>query len=434
MDFKKSTALYERSKKSLAGGVSSQARIGEKPVPLFFESGKGSKLYDVDGNKYIDYQMANGPAFFGHSPDFLLEAVNREMQRFQLFAGQHELEIRVSELVQQAVPCAELVRYNSSGTEAVQSALRMARAYTGRNNFIKFEGHYHGWMDSVLYSTFHPPLDRIGPYESPVPVPVSAGQSRGTAQEVITLPWNDLDLLTTAVEKHSSDLAAIIMEPIACNVNSALPKPGYLEGVRKLCNDSGIVLIFDEVITGFRIGLGGAQGYLGVTPDMGVFAKAMAGGFPISMVAATKEIMTSLEDSTTVLAGTYNSNVMVMAAAEASINKLMENDGAVYRHVYSVGNRLIDGLRGLARTHEEDVLVQGLGPAFHMIFTAENELPDYRSSAQNSDSKRYARFRVGMLENGVRLMDDGRWFLSSAHTEEDIDRTLEIADKTFRSL
>ena len=434
MGFEKSRALYERSKRSLAGGVSSQARIGEKPVPLFFERGKGSKLYDVDGNEYIDYQMANGPAFFGHSPDFLLEAVNREMQRFQLFAGQHELEIKVSEMVQKVVPCAELVRYNSSGTEAIQSALRMARAYTGRNKFIKFEGHYHGWMDSVFYSTFHPPLDRMGSYDSPASVPVSAGQASGAAQEVIALPWNDLEVLTRAVEKHKNDLAAIMMEAIACNVNSALPRPGYLEGVRKLCDDNGIILIFDEVITGFRVALGGAQEYLGVTPDIGVFAKAMAGGFPISMVAAKKEIMTSLEDSTTVLAGTYNSNVMVMAAAEASIKKLMENDGAVYKHIYSVGNRLMDGLRRLARTHEEDVLVQGLGPAFHMIFTAEKELPEYRSGAQHSDTERYARFRIGMLERGVRLMDDGRWFLSTAHTEEDVDKTLETADETLRSM
>ena len=265
-------------------------------------------------------------------------------------------------MVQKAVPCAELVRYNSSGTEAVQSALRMARAHTGRNKFIKFEGHYHGWMDSVMYSTFHPPLDRIGEYDSPTPVAVSAGQATGSAEEVIVLPWNDLDVLTKAVEEHKDHLAAIITEAIACNVNSSLPRAGYLEGVRKLCDDNGIVLIFDEVITGFRIALGGAQEYLGVTPDMGVFAKAMAGGFPISMVAAKRDLMASLEDSTTVLAGTYNSNVMVMAAAQACISKLMEDDGAVYEHIYSVGTRLMDGLRTLSVTHEEDVLIQGLGP------------------------------------------------------------------------
>ena len=434
MSYEKSKALYERSKRSLAGGVSSQIRIGEQPIPLFFERGKGSKLFDVDGNEYIDYQMANGPAFFGHSPDFLLEAVIREMQRFQVFSGQHDLEIEVSEMVQKAVPCAELVRYNSSGTEAVQSALRMARAHTGRNKFIKFEGHYHGWMDSVMYSTFHPPLDRIGEYDSPTPVAVSARQATGSAEEVIVLPWNDLDVLTKAVEEHKDHLAAIITEAIACNVNSSLPRAGYLEGVRKLCDDNGIVLIFDEVITGFRIALGGAQEYLGVTPDMGVFAKAMAGGFPISMVAAKRDLMASLEDSTTVLAGTYNSNVMVMAAAQACISKLMEDDGAVYEHIYSVGTRLMDGLRTLSVTHEEDVLIQGLGPAFHLIFTTQKELPDYRSDARSSDTERYLLFRTGMLERGVRLLNDGRWFLSTAHTEEDIDRTLDAADQTLRSM
>jgi glutamate-1-semialdehyde 2,1-aminomutase len=289
-------------------------------------------------------------------------------------------------------------------------------------------------MDSVMYSTLHPPLDRIGEYDSPTPVAVSAGQATGSAEEVIVLPWNDLDVLTKAVEEHKDHLAAIITEAIACNVNSSLPRAGYLEGVRKLCDDNGIVLIFDEVITGFRIALGGAQEYLGVTPDMGVFAKAMAGGFPISMVAAKRDLMASLEDSTTVLAGTYNSNVMVMAAAQACISKLMEDDGAVYEHIYSVGTRLMDGLRTLSVTHEEDVLIQGLGPAFHLIFTTQKELPDYRSDARSSDTERYLLFRTGMLERGVRLLNDGRWFLSTAHTEEDIDRTLDAADQTLRSM
>lgn len=433
MKFDKSRELYERAKKSLAGGVSSQVRINEKPVPLFFERGKGCRLYDVDGNEYIDYVMAMGPTIFGHSPDFLVEAVAREMQKGQMFGAQHPLEIKVSETVQKVVPCAGLVRYSSSGTEAVQAALRLARAYTGRNKFIKFEGHYHGWMDSVLYSTF-PSLEAAGPYDAPTPVPLSAGQSKGTAQEVIVLPWNDLEVVRKAVERHGDDIAAIIMEAILCNTNCAMPRPGYLEGVRRLCDERGIVFIIDEVITGFRVALGGAQQYLGITPDMATYAKAMAGGFPLSMVAGKREIMRTLEDSTAFHAGTVNSNVMVMAAAEASIAKLMEGNGAAYKHMYLMGNKLMEGLRRLAQRHEEDVLVQGVGPVFHMAFTRQKEQWDYRSTKSGSDAARYARFRQAMLERGVRLIPSGRWFLSTAHTEKDIDKTLAAADQAMASL
>ncbi len=431
--FEKSRELHERSKRSLAGGVSSQHRIGERPVPLFFERGKGCRLYDVDGNELIDYFMGNGPAIFGHAPDFLLEAVTREMQRGQMYAGQHSLEIEVAELLQKVVPCAELVRYASSGTEAVLGAIRLARAHTGRNKFIKFEGHYHGWSDTVLYSVA-PSLEEVGPYDSPLPVPESAGQSKGSAEAIIVLPWNDLGILTETVSRDGADVAAIIMEPIACNTNGALPKPGYLEGVRRLCDQAGIVLIFDEVITGFRIALGGAQEYLGVTPDIATLAKAIAGGFPLSVVAGKREILAALEDGTAMLAGTANGNITSLAAARATISKMMEDDGAVFKQLHETGNRLMDGLRGLARKHEEEILVQGLGPIFKMAFTQEKALHDYRSYKEKAEHDRYTRFRQGMLERGVRLPTSGTWFLSTAHAEADIQQTLAAADETLESI
>ncbi|MFQ5872419.1 MAG: aspartate aminotransferase family protein [Dehalococcoidia bacterium] len=433
MKFDKSRELFQRSKNSLAGGVSSQHRAGEKPVPLFFDRGKGSRLYDVDGNEFIDYFMGNGATIFGHAPGFLLEAVSRELHRGQVFAGQHRLEFRVSELLQRAIPCAELVRCSSSGSEVVLSALRIARAYTGRDKFIKFEGHYHGWADSVMYSV-HPPVDDMGPYDSPSPVPDSAGLSIGSREEVIVLPWNDLDVLTKAVDKYGSGVAAIIMEPIACNTNGALPKPGYLEGVRQLCDQTGIVLIFDEVITGFRVALGGAQEYLGVTPDVATFAKGVAGGFPLSVLAGKREIMRAFADGTALHSGTASGNTTSLAAAEAALLKLMEDGGAVLKRVHEIGNKLIDGLRMLAQRHEEDVLIQGLGPVFDMAFTQEKELPDYRSSVKYVDQDRYALFTQGMLQRGVRLPGRGTWLLSTAHTEEDVEQTLSAADETLASM
>ena len=433
MRFDKSRELFERSKLSLAGGVSSMARMPETPVPLFFERGKGSKLYDVDGNEFIDYVLAFGPEIFGYSPDFLLEAVGRALQKGQHFAGQHELEITVSEMVQTIVPCAGLVRYASSGTEIDQAAIRLARGHTGKTKIIKFEGHYHGWGDSVHYSV-QPPLDKAGPVSAPVPVPVSAGISRATAQEIIVLSWNDIDILRQALDRHGDDVAAIITEPINCNTSHITPKPGYLEGMKTLCDEHRVVLIFDEVITGFRVALGGAQEYFGVTPDLATYAKAVGGGFTLAMMAGKEEIMSQLVDGTVVHSGTLNSNPISMAAAEASLRKLSENDGAVYRHLYATGRQLMDGLRGIAAKHEQPLLIQGPGPTFSVIFTEAEEITDYRSHVRNVDREKYARFRLGMLERGVRLVHNGWWLVSTAHSQEDVVKTLAAADEAMASL
>ena len=433
MKFDKSRKLYERSMKSLAGGVGSSVRMSEQPVPLFFERGKGSHLYDVDGNDYIDYVLGQGPDVLGHSPDFLLNAVSLGMQDGQILSGQHEKEIHVSEMVQQIVPSAELVRYGNSGSEIVQAALRLARGYTGRNKIIKFEGQFHGWLDSVFYS-HAPSLEDAGDYNSPSPVPSSAGIAQGTADDLLILPWNNIEVLKTCLDGHHNDVAAIITEPIMCNTNSILPKPGYMEEVRRLCDELGIVLIFDEVITGFRVGLGGAQELLGITPDLSTFAKAIAGGFPLSMLAGKKDIMNLIADGTVWHGGTANSNLIAMSAAEATLSKLMENDGAVYKHLYAIGNALMKGISDIARKHEIDVLIQGPAPAFCMSFTNSEEITDYRSHKQNVDTEKYKKFLEGMLSRGIRLMERGMWFTSAAHSEEDVQKTLAAADEVLSGL
>ncbi len=433
MKFDKSRELFERSKQSLAGGISSQHRSHELPVPLFFEKGKGSRLWDVDGNEFIDYFMGNGATVMGHAPDLVLEAVNEQVSNGQVYAGQHRLEIEVAELLTEVIPCAELVRWNSSGSEVVLAAIRIARAHTGRNKFIKFEGHYHGWDDSVLYSLGRS-IEELGPRENPIPVPASAGMASGTRDEVITLPWNDLDLLTETVHRQADEIAAIIMEPIACNTNGSMPKSGYLEGVRKLCDETGVVLIFDEVITGFRVASGGAQELLGVTPDVATFAKGVAGGFPMAVVAGKREIMQHFADGTAMHAGTASGNTTSLAATKAAVSRLSENDGEALKQATELGNKLIEGLRNLARTHEEDVLIQGVGTVFNMIFTDQSELPDLRSSIKHADAERYEVFAKGMMERGVRLPGRGTWLFSTAHTEEDVEETLAAADATFSSM
>ena len=377
--------------------------------------------------------LGQGPDIFGHSPEFLVEAVTTGMKRGQVFAGQHELEIQVSEAVQETVPSAELVRFASSGTEVVQAALCVARAYTDRTRFIKFEGQYHGWMDSVSYSTT-PEVEQVGPYEAAVAVPMSAGMTPGSRDGIIVLPWNDVDVLRRAMERHHRDLAAVITEPVMCNTNCIMPRTGYLEEMRRLCDRYGVVLIFDEVITGFRLGLGGAQQLLDVTPDLSTFAKAMAGGFPVSMLAGKRDMMGLIGDGTVLHGGTVNSNVMSMAAANAVLGKLKENDGAVHKLLYSTGVALMEGLREKADRHEVEMLIQGPGPMFCVAFTESTEITDFRSHKQNTDPSKYAAFTEGMLERGVRLMGRGIWFVSTAHTDEDVEQTIAAADETLASL
>jgi glutamate-1-semialdehyde 2,1-aminomutase len=428
---KRSTRMFERSRKSLAGGVSSNVRAGKQPPPLFFERSQGSVIYDVDGHKYIDYVLGQGPLILGHSPPSVLEAVRKALEKGQLYAGQHKIEIALSEKLQKLIPCAELVRYSNSGSEIVQAALRLARAYTGREKVIKFEGHYHGWFDNVLISV-HPPLESVGPLEAPNAVPGTAGQAKSTLGDVIVLPWNNLEVLAEAVSKNEGEIAAVIMEPIMCNTGCILPEEGYLEGVRGICNRNGIILIFDEIITGFRLGLSGTQGYFGITPDLATFGKAMAGGFPISCLAGERELMELIAQGKVNHSGTFNSNVMAMAAALATLSEL-ESDG-VYEHLYGLGKRLMEGLRELLEEKGIGTRIEGPGPMFHLAFNDGTPFHDYRTFAEHNDMDKYHRFVEILLNEGVRVIPRGLWYLSTAHTEGDVEFTLEAVKSALRNL
>jgi len=417
----RSKELLERSRRSLAGGVSSSVRAAKRPLPLFFEGGQGSKICDVDGNEYVDYVLGQGPLILGHSPSCILKAVQKALEKGQLYAAQHEMEIALSEKLQQLIPCAELVRYSNSGSEIVQAALRVARAYTGREKVIKFEGHYHGWIDNVLISV-HPPLESAGPLEAPNAVPGTAGQANSALCDVIVLPWNNLEVFEEAVINSKDDIAAVIMEPIMCNTGCILPREGYLPAVQEICNRNGIVLIFDEIITGFRLSLSGAQGYFGITPDLATFGKAMAGGFPISCLTGKQELMELIAEGKVNHSGTFNSNVMVMAAALATLSQL-ESDG-VYERLCELSTRLMQGLRELAEEGGIGFHIEGPGPMFHLAFTDGGSFHDYRTFAEHNDMDRYHRFVEVLLDEGVRVIGRGMWYLSTAHTDEDVEFTL----------
>jgi glutamate-1-semialdehyde 2,1-aminomutase len=430
--YAKSIALYEKTRRHLAGGVSSNVRYASTPVPLFFERGEGARLYDVDGNVHIDYVLGNGPAILGHAPRPVVDAVARTLALGQVYAGQHPGETELAERLCRLLPGAEVLRFATSGTEAVLMAMRLARAFTCRTKILKFEGHYHGWSDQAFIST-RPSLNEAGPAEAPVPVADSPGMPPSVLGDVVVAGWNDLDRLEAAFERHPGEIAAVIMEPVMVNGGAIPPGEGYLQGVRDLCRAKGALFICDEVITGFRIGLRGAQAHFGVTADLAIYAKAVAAGFPLAMVAGRREVMDTLLDRGVMHGGTYNGNVQSMAASLAALDELERDDGAVYRAMEQRGVRLMQGLAASAAKHELPIRVQGFPTIFQTFFTTDPAPRNYRESiACNQDSA--LAFHRALQEEGIRVTQPTKWFLSTAHDDAIIDETLAAADRAMARL
>ncbi len=424
--FRRSEQLFKKSQRYLAGGVSSMLRASSRPLPLFFKGAFGSKLVDADGNRYVDYALAWGPLILGSSHPAVVSAVQHQLRQFQALGAQHQLEIRVAEKICKMVPCSELVAFSNTGSEAVQLALRLARAVSGRLRVIKFEGHYHGWMDNIFVS-YHPKP----PFPSPPrPGLISEGQSSSVLEEVIVLPWNDLQELKACLRERSHEIAAIISEPILCNSSCLMPLPGYLEAMRKLATRYGIVLIFDEVITGFRVAPGGAQSLFGIVPDLAIFGKAVAGGLPLSVVAGTREIMGLIPARRVIHAGTFNGNPISLAAAAATLTALNAQAGAALRSIRKLGEALMSGIRRLAAEAGIPLLINGVGSAFHLSFTGRSEMRNYRDTL-DIDTKTRDLFLEAMLQEGVYLLPDGRWYVSAAHTKADVQFTLNAVGKAF---
>jgi glutamate-1-semialdehyde 2,1-aminomutase len=435
LTFEESRRRLERARRTIPGGVHSNIRLGELPHPLFFDHGDGSHLYDVDGNELIDYVLANGPLLLGHTPRPVTDAVKVQLDRGLIYAGQTDLEVEASERIVAMVPCAEQVRFNMTGTEAVQAALRIARAATGRQKVLLFQGHYDGWADSVLFNTatMGAARDDDGATGEVAAVAESQGVQGIVASDLIVAQWNDPDAVESVLARHRDELAAVIMEPILCNSGVILPRPGYLELVRDLCTRFGIVLIFDEIITGFRVGPGGAQGRLGVTPDLAVFGKAVASGLPVACVAGRADLFEGVGAGRVMHAGTFNAWAPGMAAAVATLKILGDPLSGVYEHIERVGTRLRDGLAEIAERRGGGVLVQGLPAVFHSSFTTLPELFDHRDSAK-ADVAELRRFLPELVSRGVRIASRGTWMLSSEHSDADVDRTLEAFDGALAAL
>lgn len=429
--YDKSAGLLNRAKKVLAGGVSSEFRKYNHPHAIFYTSGQGSKIRDVDGNEYIDFTLSQGPLILGHSHPHVLQSVADYSQSGQLFAGQHLREVELAEKLNEIIPSAELMRFCLDGSEAVQTAFRIARAKTGRQKFLRFEGHYHGWMDNVCWGISAPSPEALGSREQPHVFPWSEGLPEQAKDEFITLPWNDLDLVRKTVADHSADIAAIITEPVMCNNGCIPPAMGFLKGLRMLCDEYGIALIFDEVITGFRLSLGGAQQYFGVTPDLSIFAKALASGYPISAIVGKRAWMDVVEQARVIHAGTMNSSNATVAAALATI-EILEKENP-YERLFQYGNELMTGLRKAAHDTGVPMLVQGMGPMFHISFTDSEAINDYRDTLE-VDRAKLNTFIARMHDGGVRIIGRGIFYLSAAHTRDDISDTIALAKTVLKEL
>ncbi|NGM62844.1 aspartate aminotransferase family protein [Sphingobacterium sp. SGG-5] len=431
ISYSKSNEMLQRAKKVLASGVSSEFRKYNHPHAIFYTHGAGSRIYDVDGNEYLDFTLSQGPLILGHSHPEVLKAVHTYTDLGQIFAGQHIKEIELAEKLNQLIPSAALMRFCLDGSEAVHTAFRIARAKTGKQKFLRFEGHYHGWLDNVCWGNSAPSAEALESRENPVVFPWSEGLSLNSKDDSIVLPWNDLDLVKKILAEKHKDIAAIITEPVMCNNGCIPPKEGFLQGLRGLADQYGIALIFDEVITGFRLGLGGAQSYFGVTPDVSIFAKAMGSGYPISAIVGKREWMEGVEQGKVIHAGTMNSCNPTVAAALATIHVLERENP--YERMFYLGRKLMDGIRQAAEKYNQNLLVQGLGPMFNVSFTDLDSIGDFRDTFQ-TDKAKLGRFVAALHNRKIRVIGRGLWYISTAHKEEDVDYAIGQVEEVLRDL
>jgi glutamate-1-semialdehyde 2,1-aminomutase len=411
-----------RARKVLATGVATAMRADQRPQPLVIERGSGSRIVDIDGNEYIDYVLGFGPLLLGHRPPMVNAAVVDQLERGATFGAQHRLEAALAERLVSVVPCAELTCFSTTGSEAVQVALRIARAWSARPKIVKFEGHYHGWIDPVYVST--PGLPPAPPSTSPPlePVPASGGQSGG---DVLVARWNDAAALEALLNAEGESVAAILMEPVACNGGLIEPRPGFLERVSELASSIGALVIFDEVVTGFRLALGGAQERYGVTPDLAVYGKAIGAGLPLSAVVGSAAVMEVLLDGRVPHVGTFNCNPISAAAAVAAIDAY-RGDSDFYGALERRAKALAAGLAASAEARGVPLAVRQVGPLLQTSVAGPTAPADYAATLA-ADTEAQGLFSAEMLDRGVMVLPRGWWFLSSAHSDADVEETVGAA-------
>jgi glutamate-1-semialdehyde 2,1-aminomutase len=427
--------MLEHGRRSIAGGDSSTMRVLPYHLPLVADRGQGSRVWDVDGREYIDLNMAFGPLLFGHCPPRVIESVTRQIsERGSQLGFPTAITMRVAEKMKRLFPSIELLRFANSGTEACASAVRLARANTGRRKLLMFEGHYHGWSESV-FNRYHAPLADLSPDGFGPAAPGTIGMSDGI-DEVIVVRWNDLDALERCLEKHASTAAAVMMEPVMGNAGTILPREGYLQSVRELTLDHNVLLVFDEVITGLRVAAGGAQEWYHVQPDITVISKSLGGGYPVAAFGASAEIMEPIVQGSLFHGGVYSGNAVVMAACEAVLDAVLADRAGIYGHLHAVSDLLCDGIDKILADLDVPHHVHHLGPLLSILITRDDveELTDYRTVRAHCDFDRYIEWQHELQRMGVYFHPNQfePLFLSTAHTREDIELVLERMEEGAR--
>jgi glutamate-1-semialdehyde 2,1-aminomutase len=422
-------ALFERAKRTVPGGAGSTARLprnGWRPYPIFMADGTGSRLTDVDGNTYIDYLLGLGPMILGHRHPTVTAAVAQAISDYgTCFGLPYELEVEAAEKVVAAVPGIEQVRFTNSGSEAVGTAVRLARATTGRRLIVRFEGHYHGWQDTVYWSNHVDPV-LAGPADHPRPVAMGPGVPSELEHTLVVLTWNDPESFVALMAERGDEVAAVLTEPAVFNTGCILPAPGYLELLRTETRKYGALLIFDEVITGFRFARGGAQEWFGVLPDITTLAKGLGGGFPVAAIGGTVEAMHLVAEGVYSHSGTYNANVVQCAAVSATMDVIAEP--GLYERQRALGFRLAEGLSTMATERGLDAYVEGLGTVFQLWF-ADGPIRNWRDAVAHADEDLFTRWYQEMVIRGVLFhpLQFENLFVSLVHEDRDIDETLTAA-------
>lgn len=422
----KSIDAYKEAVNLMPGGVNSPVRafksVGMSPV--FMESGKGAVITDVDGNDYIDYVLSYGPLILGHSDDNVVEKLKESVEKGSSFGAPTLLENQLAKLVIERMPSVEMLRMVSSGTEATMSALRVARGYTGRNKIIKFEGNYHGHGDSLLI--------KAGSGVATFGLPDSPGVPEGIAQETITVPYNDIESVRHAFEQYGDDIAAIIVEPVAGNMGCVPPKENFLQQLREITEENGSLLIFDEVMTGFRVDYYSAQGHFGITPDITTLGKVIGGGLPVGAYGGKREIIEKVAPTGNIYqAGTLSGNPLAMTAGYETLNAL---DKQSYEDMNEKVDKLVAGYEQAAKDFDIPLQINRVGSMLGVFFT-DQEVVDY-DTAQTSDLDRFAKYYRGMIKEGIYLPPSQfeGLFVSTAHTDEHIDKTIAAVRTVFENL
>jgi len=421
----KSELLYERAKKVMPGGVSSPVRAFP-PYPFFTSYAKGSRIVDVDGHEYIDYCLAYGPLILGHSHPKVVAAVREQLDKGTMYGTPTEKELRLAELICESVPCAEMIRLVNTGTEATMSAIRVARGYTGKKKIVKFEGCYHGAHDCVLV--------KAGSGAATFGTPDSLGVPEEITQNTLLLPYNDIERFEQAVKREKDQIAAVIIEPVVGNAGVILPKEGYLKTISELTQEHGILLIFDEVITGFRLAFGGAQEYFGVVPDMVTLGKIMGGGFPIAAYGGPREIMKMVAPAGGVYqAGTFSGNPISVAAGLATLEYIKSKREVFYDMLESKTEAIVKAFGDVVHERNCPFQISHISSMFQVFFTG-NRVYDYRC-AKTSDLARFKIYHGRLLEKGIFIPPSQfeTCFVSESHTREDIDQTIEAMAASLRT-